>query len=286
MSHTLQLLLLLAVVVTAAKLAGAAANRIGQPAVFGEILIGLLLGPTLLDIMNWPIFHAAPAIAGHGVEPGSLAATIRDLAEIGVILLMFIAGAETDVDEMRVGRVAFWAAFGGVALPMIGGALVAAAFGYPPLARHLHRHDPDGDQRQHFRADLDRTWSPEIQRGLDDSRRRRHRRRHGHRGVVDRGGIGTHGGAADIGEIAFLVLRIGLFFGERFSWVGPAADRTLRGAARGQPGSPRVVLAIAFVYAWAAEHSAALLQSPALIWLASSLGKRATRSRLTRQSTH
>jgi Na+:H+ antiporter len=134
MSHTLQLLLLLAVVVTAAKLAGAAANRIGQPAVFGEILIGLLLGPTLLDIMNWPIFHAAPAIPGHGVEPGSLAATIRDLAEIGVILLMFIAGAETDVDEMRrVGRVAFWAAFGGVAFPMIGGALVAAAFGYPLL---------------------------------------------------------------------------------------------------------------------------------------------------------
>jgi len=38
-------LLLLALVIAAAKAAGAAANRIGQPAVFGEILVGLLLGP-------------------------------------------------------------------------------------------------------------------------------------------------------------------------------------------------------------------------------------------------
>lgn len=47
MSHFLQLLLLLlALVIIAAKVAGAFANRIGQPAVFGEILVGLVLGPT------------------------------------------------------------------------------------------------------------------------------------------------------------------------------------------------------------------------------------------------
>ncbi len=56
MTHPLQVLLLLALVIAAAKAAGAAANRIGQPAVFGEILIGLLLGPTLLDVLGWPIF--------------------------------------------------------------------------------------------------------------------------------------------------------------------------------------------------------------------------------------
>ena len=42
MSHLLQILLLLALVIAAAKLAGAAATRLGQPAVFGELLIGLL----------------------------------------------------------------------------------------------------------------------------------------------------------------------------------------------------------------------------------------------------
>lgn len=132
MSHTLQLLLLLAIVITAAKFAGAAANRIGQPAVFGELLAGLLLGPTLANILGWPVFaHAAEL--GHG-ESASLLAIVRDLAEIGVILLMFIAGMETDLDEMRrVGKVAFWSAAGGVALPMTGGILTARAFGLPVL---------------------------------------------------------------------------------------------------------------------------------------------------------
>ena len=58
MTHLLQLLLALAVIVAAAKLSGAAANRIGQPAVFGEILAGLVLGPTILDVLGWPIVRA------------------------------------------------------------------------------------------------------------------------------------------------------------------------------------------------------------------------------------
>jgi len=123
MTHALQVLLLLALVIGAAKMAAAAANRIGQPAVFGEILVGLLLGPTLLDVLGWPLF------ADNG---GDLGALIGDLAEIGVLLLMFVAGLETDLDEMRrVGSVAFWAAFGGVILPFFGGMATAAAFGLP-----------------------------------------------------------------------------------------------------------------------------------------------------------
>ena len=126
MSHLLQILLLLAIIIAAAKLAGALANRVGQPPVFGEILVGLVLGPTVLNLLGWHIF------APHGSEPSTLLKLTKDLAEIGVILLMFIAGLETDLKEMRrVGRVAFWAAFGGVALPMIGGIAVATAFGLP-----------------------------------------------------------------------------------------------------------------------------------------------------------
>lgn len=122
MPHLLQLLLLLVVIVFAAKAAGALSVRYGQPAVFGEILIGLLLGPTVLDLLHlWPFASSAVALEH----------TIKDFSEIGVILLMFVAGLETDLNEMkRVGRVAFWAATGGVILPMVGGAIASRVFGY------------------------------------------------------------------------------------------------------------------------------------------------------------
>jgi Kef-type K+ transport system membrane component KefB len=130
LTHFLQLLLLLSLIIIAAKLAGALANRIGQPAVFGEILVGLVLGPTVLNVLGWTPFTAT-AEAG-AAESSSLLSVIRDLADVGVVLLMFVAGLETDVAEMRrVGRVAFWSAFGGVVLPMAGGAAVAVAFGFP-----------------------------------------------------------------------------------------------------------------------------------------------------------
>jgi len=128
LDHSLQLLLLLAIVIVAAKVAGALANRIGQPAVFGEILVGLLLGPTVLDILGLPFLSASPGAEGGG----SLMPVLRDISDIGVLLLMFVAGLETDVPELRrVGRVAFWAALGGVALPFAGGAAIAVAFGFP-----------------------------------------------------------------------------------------------------------------------------------------------------------
>jgi Kef-type K+ transport system membrane component KefB len=120
--------LILAVIVATAKLAGATATRFGQPSVFGEILAGLILGPTFVDLLGWPMFLPAVNEVGHsGVLP-----VVRDLAEIGVILLMFVAGLETDLPGMRrVGKVAFWAALGGVVVPLVGGALTAVAFGFP-----------------------------------------------------------------------------------------------------------------------------------------------------------
>ena len=133
MPHPLQVLLLLSIVIAAAKLSGAAANRLGQPAVFGEILVGLFLGPTVLDVMAWPLFSEP---VGGAVQGGQipLSALVRDLADIGVILLMFVAGLETNLDEMwRVGKVAFWSAAGGVIVPFVGGVATAAAFGLPVL---------------------------------------------------------------------------------------------------------------------------------------------------------
>lgn len=133
MTHSLQILLLLTIIVASAKLAGAFANRVRQPAVFGEILIGLLLGPTLLNVLGWTIFSVSASPHAPTMTPAvPLLDLVRDLAEIGVILLMFVAGLETDMAEMRrVGHVAFWAAAGGVILPMAGGAITASAFGLP-----------------------------------------------------------------------------------------------------------------------------------------------------------
>jgi Kef-type K+ transport system membrane component KefB len=108
-------------------MAGALATRIHQPSVFGEILAGLLLGPTVLNVLGWPIFATPP-----GADAVPLVALVRDLAQVGVLLLMFVAGLETDLVLMRhVGKVAFWSAFGGVILPMVGGAVTAVAFGLP-----------------------------------------------------------------------------------------------------------------------------------------------------------
>jgi Kef-type K+ transport system membrane component KefB len=111
-------------------LAGALAGRIHQPAVFGEILVGVVLGPTFFNVLGWPMFAAPLDTSLSGALP--LLDIVRDLAQIGVLLLMFVAGLETDLEQMRhVGRVAFWSAFGGVVLPFIGGAALAVAFGLP-----------------------------------------------------------------------------------------------------------------------------------------------------------
>jgi Kef-type K+ transport system membrane component KefB len=125
MTHSVHVILLLMLVIAAAKLAGALAARIHQPSVFGEILVGVLLGPSLLNVLGWSMFAAS------GAET-PLLSLVQDLAHIGVLLLMFVAGLETDLHQLRhVGRVAVWVAFGGVLLPLVGGAAVAVGFGLP-----------------------------------------------------------------------------------------------------------------------------------------------------------
>ena len=149
MPHLLQVLLLLAGIIIAAKLAGALSVRYGQPAVFGEIAIGLILGPTFLDVLNLGLFShiegggsgAISSLVGAAQQSGLLERSahslfleglIKDLAEIGVILLMFVAGMETDLVAMKkVGKIAFWAAMGGVFFPLAGGIWTTTYFGYP-----------------------------------------------------------------------------------------------------------------------------------------------------------
>ncbi|HOX09554.1 MAG TPA: cation:proton antiporter [Candidatus Omnitrophota bacterium] len=127
MNHIMQLLLAFGIIIAAAKLIGSLSAAIKQPPVFGEILVGLLLGPSVLNMMGWPIF------VPHGTEAvPAVGEVVHDVAEIGVILLMFIAGLETDLKGIiAVGKNAFWAAAGGVILPMGAGAWFSMQMGFP-----------------------------------------------------------------------------------------------------------------------------------------------------------
>jgi Kef-type K+ transport system membrane component KefB len=120
MTPFLQFLLALAIIVIAAKLSGYASTRLGQPAVVGELLAGLILGPTLLDMLHWPFF-----------TDEHLAESIGHLAELGVLFLMFIAGLEVDLDAMlEAGRPATLAGVLGVIVPVGLGLLAALPFGF------------------------------------------------------------------------------------------------------------------------------------------------------------
>jgi Kef-type K+ transport system membrane component KefB len=101
----------LAVMLLAGKLSGELFERIGQPAVLGELIAGALLGPSLLGVI--PI---APT--------DQLTEIIKIFAELGVVVLLFEIGLETDLRQLlRVGPAASSIAIVGVALPFLFGFL-------------------------------------------------------------------------------------------------------------------------------------------------------------------
>ena len=115
-THDLGVLLAtLVVVLLAAKLAGEAAERLGQTAVLGELLAGVLLGPSALNLV-------------HESE------VLHFLAEIGVILLLFEIGLHSDLDELiTAGVQATAVAVVGVAAPFLLGFGLARVWDFPTL---------------------------------------------------------------------------------------------------------------------------------------------------------
>ncbi|MBN2472507.1 MAG: cation:proton antiporter [Anaerolineae bacterium] len=112
MSPFLQLALALVVIITAAKAGGYLSYRLGQPSVLGELLVGLILGPSVLDFLHLPFF-TPEAHTGD---------TIAELAEFGVLLLMFIAGLELHLSDLaKAGRVSALAGTLGVIMPVLMG---------------------------------------------------------------------------------------------------------------------------------------------------------------------
>ena len=100
----------LAIIVVFAKVFGILARKLKAPQVVGEIIAGLLIGPSVLGLVNQSTF-------------------LSQMAEIGVILLMFSAGLETNLhDLIKTGLKATLIACAGVFIPLVGGFFLYRGF--------------------------------------------------------------------------------------------------------------------------------------------------------------
>lgn len=107
----------LAIIIVTAKLFGILARKLKAPQVVGEIVAGLIIGPSVLGLVNQSDI-------------------IIQMAEIGVVLLIFLAGLETNLkDLLKTGPIALVIACAGVFVPLAGGYLLYSAFyGFSPAA--------------------------------------------------------------------------------------------------------------------------------------------------------
>ncbi|MFK4423087.1 cation:proton antiporter [Bacillus sp. RC51] len=101
----------IALILLSTKLAGDLSVRLGQPSVLGKLIIGIVIGPA---IFGW-------------IENSEL---LTQLSNVGVILLMFMAGLETDLEELNANRNSSLAvALGGIVLPFVGGYVAGLVVG-------------------------------------------------------------------------------------------------------------------------------------------------------------
>ena len=105
-------ILQIVIILLATKIAGHVSVRLGQPSVLGKILVGIILGPALLGwIQNTEILTV--------------------FSQIGVLLLMFLAGLETNLKDLnRNKKAAILVAFGGIIAPVIGGYIGSQFYGF------------------------------------------------------------------------------------------------------------------------------------------------------------
>ena len=112
---TYKFLLDLALILLSTKVLGLVSRKFFMPQVVGALLAGLILGPGVLDVISQTDF-------------------INKTAEVGVIVLMYCAGMETDVQELKKsGKASVVIALMGVIIPLAGGYAVAMFFNRPGL---------------------------------------------------------------------------------------------------------------------------------------------------------
>jgi Kef-type K+ transport system membrane component KefB len=119
MPELLQLALLIAILLPAGKLMASLCTRFGIPSIIGELMVGIVAGPGGLNFFHLDLFHG-----------GQARNAFMLLAQIGGLVLMFIAGLETDIDRMReAGITAFLVALSGVIWPLVLGTGAGHLFG-------------------------------------------------------------------------------------------------------------------------------------------------------------
>src|ERR1700757_2384661 len=119
MQPALQLAVLVAFLLPAGKFGASLCTRVGIPAILGELFVGVLLGPGAVNLLHLHLFDG-------GLASGALML----LAQVGAMVLMFMAGVETDIERMREASVtAFVVALSGVIWPFLLGAGVGHLFG-------------------------------------------------------------------------------------------------------------------------------------------------------------
>ena len=100
----------MALILLSTKLFGLVTKKFSMPQVVGALLAGLILGPAMLNVLHETDF-------------------IKQVAELGVIVLMFTAGLETDLTELKkTGKASFIIALLGVLVPLVGGLGIASIF--------------------------------------------------------------------------------------------------------------------------------------------------------------
>ncbi|HEV2322889.1 MAG TPA: cation:proton antiporter [Terracidiphilus sp.] len=119
MPPLLQLALLIALLLPAGKIVASLCTKFGIPAIIGELMVGIAAGPGALNLFHLHLFGG-----------GQSTSAFMLLAQIGGIVLMFIAGFETDIDGMKeAGVTAFLVALSGVIWPFMIGAGAAHLMG-------------------------------------------------------------------------------------------------------------------------------------------------------------
>ncbi len=117
-------LLYIAIILLSTKLLGIVARKLGMPQVVGALIAGIILGPSAFNMIP---------------TSGEIGTFITYLAELGVIFLMFAAGLETDMQELKKNSVpALIVASIGVLVPIAGGFAAYAAVFHPDLSQQIN----------------------------------------------------------------------------------------------------------------------------------------------------
>lgn len=125
--HPLSVVLIqIVVIIISATLAGKLFSRLGQPEVVGQMIAGILLGPSFLGLLS-------PEVTNFLFPPHSLDSLLL-LSQIGVILFMFTVGTELDLSNLRgSARAAVFISHASIAIPFLLGAIFSLLL-YPNLA--------------------------------------------------------------------------------------------------------------------------------------------------------